>query len=303
MKRLLVTNLETIIIIYTCIVMISCSENKKDTDIFIKAGTREVKFEEFNKDFNNYISEIKKDYINDYIDNLLLDMKVDELGIKVTDTDIDNYIKFFEENIIETPLDKYLKTTGFTRQTWREKLRKDLTREKLIKSQVYNKIKITDDDIESYYEENHEEFVLPKKYHVLQILVSSKEEARNLYNKLKISRNFKNYAEKYSIAPEAKKGGDLGFITLSMLPKDAQEKLVCLETGKVSNVIESNLGFHLFMITEIQQSKLKPLKDVSEKIKKILEEKKQEESLKIWLLELRKATKVAVNIKDFEYED
>jgi len=278
---------------------ISCSKVEKKPEVFIKIGAQSITYYEFQRDFNEYIYDLKQEFLKEYIHNRLIEMKGAELGITLDKDKILEYSKFLEKNVIDAPLDQYLKRIGLTMDQWQEKIKKDLVREKVIQQEVYDKIKVTDNEIETYYQKNKADFFSPRKYHIYQILTDSYEEAKTIKKKLKTTKYFTSLAKKYSKSPEARVGGDIGILPLEDLPSPAQDELQCLGTKKVSNIISSGLGYHIYMIKEIIPAGYKPLAEVKEKIAKTLLKAKREEALKKWLVKLEEETDIEVNSWDY----
>ncbi|MBU1627946.1 peptidyl-prolyl cis-trans isomerase [bacterium] len=282
------------------LILLSCGKVEKQPEVFIRIGDKTVSYREFQRSFNEYISELKKEYLKEYIHDCLIELKADELGITPTKEQIEKYAKFVEENIIDTPLDKYLKTIGLTKEQWEKKIKKDITKELVIQKEVHDKIEISEEDIKLYYQENREDFFFPKKYHIYQILTHSLEEAKTIKSKLKITKLFETVAKEYSKSPDGKKGGDIGFILLEDLPIPAQEELRCLETKKISDIVSSDSGYYIYMIKEIKPPGFKPLDEVKNKIKDIITKSKREEELENWLKNLEGETNIQVNFWDYD---
>jgi parvulin-like peptidyl-prolyl isomerase len=293
---LILTNYKAILTITTCIclLLVSCKKIEKNPEVFIQIGDLSVSYEEFNNSFDGYIHDLKQEYLQDYIHNLMIDIKGNESGLVAKDDEVQKYSKFYEEQVIDMPLDKYLKSSGMTMDQWHEKIKKDLTREKVVQKEVYDKIKILPSEIQTYYDENKDDYFYPKKYHLFQILTFSNEEAKNIKKKLKSPKNYKSLAKEFSKSPEATSGGDLGILPLTDLPIPAQEELQCLDVDEVSDIIHTSLGYHIFMIKKIIPSGYKPLSEEKEKITQLLLKIKKDEALKSWFTQLEKEMKLQI---------
>jgi parvulin-like peptidyl-prolyl isomerase len=83
------------------------------------------------------------------------------------------------------------------------------------------------------------------KIHVAHILVQHKYEAEDLVKKLKSGQAFETLAQKYSVCPSAKSGGDLGCVEESRLDPDFLETAKVLKIKEVSNPVRTRFGYHL----------------------------------------------------------
>lgn len=79
----------------------------------------------------------------------------------------------------------------------------------------------------------------------LHILVKTEPEAREIKALLDKGSDFQQLAKERSIDPNAKKGGDLGMINKGDLLPELDNALRKLKVGEISDVIKSEVGFHL----------------------------------------------------------
>ena len=80
----------------------------------------------------------------------------------------------------------------------------------------------------------------------LHILVSTEAEAKEIKKLLDAGQDFKELAKARSKGPNAPKGGDLGIIEKGDLLPELDKAISSLNVGAVSDVIKSEIGFHIF---------------------------------------------------------
>ncbi|HID36220.1 MAG TPA: peptidyl-prolyl cis-trans isomerase, partial [Ghiorsea sp.] len=78
-------------------------------------------------------------------------------------------------------------------------------------------------------------------------------------------------------------GGDLGFFARgAMVPEFEEAAFDVLEIGQVSDVVESQFGYHLVQLNEIQAEEIKPLADVEDDLREqLLAEMAVEEAFRL----------------------
>lgn len=108
----------------------------------------------------------------------------------------------------------------------------------------------SDDEVRIYYDQHPGEFKSGEEVHVRQILVHDETLAGEIQQKLRAGASFEQLSGQYSLAPNAKKGGDIGYVSRGELPKMFEDEIFALKPGAVSNVIRTDSSFHLFKVDE-----------------------------------------------------
>ena len=128
--------------------------------------------------------------------------------------------------------------------------RDDMRRQKLIGDLSTDLPVPSDDDIRTYYEQHPNEFKSGEEVHVRQILVHDEAQANAILQKLKQGASFEELSSAMSLAPNAKKGGDIGYISRDELPKMFEDEIFTLKPGEVSGIIRTDSSFHIFKVDD-----------------------------------------------------
>src|SRR5207245_8426691 len=89
-----------------------------------------------------------------------------------------------------------------------------------------------------------------EEVHDRQILVHDESVADDIEQKLKKGSSFEDLSSRYSLAPNAKKGGEIGFVGRGELPKMFEDEIFALKPGSISGVIRTDSSFHIFKVDE-----------------------------------------------------
>ncbi len=128
--------------------------------------------------------------------------------------------------------------------------RDEMRRQKLI-ANLSAEIQEPDEKrVRDYYDQHQSEFRSGEELHVRQILVHDEALADEIEAKLKKGAAFEDLSSQYSLAPNAKRGGDIGYISRGELPKMFEDEIFALHPGSVSNVIRTESSFHIFKVDE-----------------------------------------------------
>lgn len=128
--------------------------------------------------------------------------------------------------------------------------RDDMRRQKLIADIAADIAPASDIAVRAYYDQHANEFHSGEEVHARQILVHDEALADQIEQKLKNGQSFEELSSQYSLAPNAKKGGEIGFVARGELPKMFEDEIFALKPGSVSGVIRTDSSFHIFKVDE-----------------------------------------------------
>ena len=130
---------------------------------------------------------------------------------------------------------------------------------------------VTPEEISAYYNENLARFKNQDKIHTRHILFVTKpgddsarkqaarEKAVAAHARAVAGEDFAALAIELSDGPNASKGGDLGFTARGQMVEEFDEAVWALEPGEISDVVESDLGYHVIKVEEISIGSTVPL--------------------------------------------
>ncbi len=142
--------------------------------------------------------------------------------------------------------------------------------------QVVKDVRADDAEVQSYYDQHKKDFLLPERVQVSQVLVPSEQRAVAVLTMVENApeEEFRKVAREESSGPEAVKGGVMGVYKRGDLPYDMEKVIFALDEGKVSQVVESSYGYHVFRLDKKFPPQLQTLADAAPAIRiKVLEEK------------------------------
>jgi len=252
--------------------------------------------------------KVREEIIKKLVDEKIENQQVKRFNIVVSDQEADNTIERIKEINYFTDEDvrKGLKEEGLTMDEYRESLKKQLLRAKLVNREVKSKIVITNEDIKTYYDSHSEKYGGETKYHLRNILMRIdpladaiekrrvKEEMEAVLAKIKDGEPFENMVAVYSESPLASEGGDLGLFALDKLSPALREAVKDLKAGELTPVLDTEHGYQLFLLQEVIQTPVKPLEKVTPEIEKILFDKIVNERFRAWLEELREHSYIKI---------
>jgi peptidyl-prolyl cis-trans isomerase C/foldase protein PrsA len=202
--------------------------------------------------------------------------------------------------IQETSDSAMFKEGPVSKDVWKEKQRRRLVISKLVKQEVTDKIPVTPEETRTYYNAHKQDFYQPTQYHARQIIVDNKEIAGQIAARLKKGEDFAALAQEYSLSPDRKRGGDLGFFNASTFPPIFTEICEKLKIGEISDVVATDYGFQIFQLLEKRQPRQQTLDDVKNAIESLLREKYMEKAFDDWFKKQRGKARITVYEKALE---
>lgn len=104
--------------------------------------------------------------------------------------------------------------------------------------------------VRDYYKQHQADFRTEDEVHVRQILLRDQSVADDIAAKLRSGASFEQLSMDHSLAANAKKGGDIGYVSRGELPKIFEDVIFALKPGQVSTVIQTDSMFHIFKVDE-----------------------------------------------------
>ncbi|MCK5722924.1 MAG: peptidylprolyl isomerase [Gammaproteobacteria bacterium] len=252
------------------------------------------------KDEKKYI-ETRRKVLDLLVDEKIAFEKIREMGIEVTPGEIDEAIERIKESnqFTQEDLIARLKKQEVSLKSYREEIKRQLERNRLINYEVKSKIVIREEEIKDYYSKNKNEFSIIAKVHLATIFLkqedpSNQEEtvallrkAEEIVFRLKKGEDFGKMAREFSQGPGAEEGGDLGLFKTAQLDPDLLKVLKGMSTGDVTRPIIRQAGIQIVKLLEKQESGVKPFEEVRDAIFEILYKEEIDKRYSSWIKGLR----------------
>lgn len=178
----------------------------------------------------------------------------------------------------------------------RARLKEQLTIEKLFHDEVFPQLRVTDPEVERHYTENVQEFQAPEMVRVSQIVVTTRDEALQLRDRLRREpQSFAELARRHSVAPEGRNGGDLGYIARGSGFPEVFDTCFSLPRNATSEVTPSPYGFHIFRVTDKKPAQRQTLEQVRGQIVERLGREKRARAQSEYVAALRKRASVEID--------
>jgi len=260
----------------------------------------------------SFIQQTKEAFFQKLIDNLLIEQEAKKKGISdtVKEDDVMAVIQdmLTKQNISMQDFLKKLADEGSSIESVKKEIRSQMIRMRLLKREVRDKIIITDEEIGAYYDKHRQEYEGKESVRMKQLFLAVppgadknmktkiKNEAFRLRQLIMKGESFDALAAKYSKETAAAHGGDVGFIEKGTIVPEVEAVAFRLPLGQVSEVIQSDAGFHIIKVVDRRGAGLKPIAMVREEIKAKLEDEKLEVKFDEWISSVRAKSHIDIRL-------
>ncbi|MBQ9688424.1 peptidylprolyl isomerase [bacterium] len=228
---------------------------------------------------------LKDRVVNELVVRKLLEQEIEKRKIKVTEEEEQEAIlKLVNRYGSKEKLHAALRQSGVSNDKFKKDLRDELKMRKLIS--MLGSYDVTEGDVKKFYKENPDKFKYPEKVRASHILISAnpkdisayfmsdknnanitkaeldkkiekeiksqKAKAEKILAEVKANpKGFEKYAKEYSEdVASGQKGGDLGFFAYEDMVEPFSKAAFSLKPNKVSNLVQSDYGYHIIMVTD-----------------------------------------------------
>jgi foldase protein PrsA len=261
---------------------------QKEVDIYVDLLKKQDTTGELASD-EEQLKTLESSVIDSLIVFRLFEEYAEENDIAVTDEEVDEQIKSIVDSYeSEDKFNEALKENGMSKEFFEVYMKRQLISNKIY-DKVTSGIAVTDGEVEKYYEDNRETaFLVPeslKAGHILAMFPwkkdnsgeteegreEAKEKIEIVEEKLKNGADFEELARQYSDdTSTAENGGDLGYISKGQMVEEFDKALFSLDIGEVSDIVETEYGFHIIKVYDRAEEYIQEFNEVKELISSYL---------------------------------
>ena len=151
----------------------------------------------------------------------------------------------------------------------------------------------------AFYDAHKSAFEEPEAVHCLQIVVRTPDEAKSVLDQLRAGASFDKLARQVSTSPDGRNGGDVGWFPKATMPKVFDDSCFSLGTGKISGLVASPYGYHVFKMLGRRAARLKNFNEVKAEAERRATAEKRAQAERQLLAQLRASAEIKVDESSF----
>ena len=236
---------------------------------------------------------------------LLLD-EAARLDISVSEEEVDKQIEGVVEQVGgHEAFVRALEAQKTTEARFREQMRQGKRVDKLVAQATAGVAEPTEADIENYFAEHKAEFAKGDRVLAQHILITpdgdtplAQQEARDKINaileRVRDGKSFSDEAAAHSMCPSGQDGGSLGWFGRGMMVPEFDNAVFAMNVGDISDVIETQFGYHIIQKTDHETGGDVSFDDVREQIRDLIRHARRGAAMTSYVEELKAKAQIEI---------
>ncbi|OCS82468.1 peptidylprolyl isomerase [Caryophanon tenue] len=275
-----------------------CSGEKVENETLATVGDTEIKYTEL---ADQLIGLYGNDTLESMITSEIVKQEAEKADVKVAEEDIDteftNYVEYYGG---EEQFASMLQMYGMTE----DDIRKDIETSLLTEEVIASTIEVTDEELQTYFEENKANYSTEQQVAAKHILVETEDAAKKALERLNAGEEWDALAAELSTDTSNKdKGGDLGFFGAGTMVEAFETVAFAQEVGTISEPVQTDYGFHIINVYDKKEASEATFEDVKDKVKDDYVYAKVSEQFPTWMEDKKEEYKVENSLADKKAEE
>ncbi len=240
------------------------------------------------------LSEIEEDILEQLINAKLVISLAKESGIEVDRAEVDEKIQAVKSYYPSREAFLHdLAQKGSSLSEFRAELKEQILAQRLVEQKIGSGLSVSPGELKELYDKNKDEFLTPREYELKVLNIRrggsegrEKKKIERIRSRLNSSPgSFDELIERYSEGPFAREGGKMGFVGPQDIGPDIYEAVSKLEEGEFSEIISTDLGYHIFQVQSVKEPRQLEFNEVRNYLRQRAHMRQFEENLAEWLEE------------------
>lgn len=253
--------------------------------------------------------EVFRGVLEQLIGYRVLGLEAQQRAIAVPDDDLNTRLAELRQRFpTEEAFTQAVTAQGLTPDTLRSAIRSDLQVARMIAAEVDSKIAVQPQEVSDFYAQHPQEFEQGERVRASHILVGvpadadaatraqARAKAESLVREARGGQDFAALARENSQDGNASDGGDLGVFERGQMVPPFEQAAFTLKEGEISEVVETQFGYHVIKVAEHLPALTVPLDKVRDQIEQYLLQGHREVATAAFVVSLKAKHKIEILI-------
>jgi parvulin-like peptidyl-prolyl isomerase len=237
------------------------------------------------------VQSMKNDLLDKLIDDRLILQEAKKEKINLDETRVRTRVNEIRKHYpTDASFQNDLFRQGLVLADIETKIREQFLMVSVVDLKIRRKVSVSPEEVTRFYSQNSKEFLSPEKRLVQAVTLNNEDLAKTFVYNLRSGEKLTDLASRYPLSVNR-----MEVIRNGELKKEIEEVVFKLNRGGVSDPLESDDKYYVFIFEDIIPPVQKSLSQVQDKIHAYLFEKKIQEALIEWLDELKAKSYIKIS--------
>ena len=211
-----------------------------------------------------------------------IEQETTKQNVKVSNKEVQSQIDAAVKQAFQNPkqFQQFLVRSGLTQADVFYQQRNQLLQQKLTEKVTKSSSKVTDAQIQAYYNKNKSRFATPERRDIRIVLTKQQSRAQQAKRALQSGQSWKTVASRFSIDQASKsQGGKLTGVSKGQQEKALDDAIFKAKKGKLTGPVKTQFGYYVLEVTKITPAKQQSLAQSKASIQQILQSDGQRKAL------------------------
>lgn len=258
---------------------------------------------------------LREQVLGGLINREVLLQQAGELGLEAQEAAVETQLANIRSQFgSEEEYQNALEGQNLSEVELRDNIQVQLTIDRLLQQEVYSNVEVTQEEKQSFYDDNKQLFQQPESVDASHILITTQgldeeakaealDRAEDIREDVVGGADFHETAREQSEGPSASNGGRLGSFQRGQMVPAFEEAAFNLEPGEISDVVETQFGYHIILVTDKSDGSTQSFDEAEAQIQQYLLQQQNNEALQSYVERLRADSEVEILLDELEEEE
>ena len=230
-----------------------------------------------------------------------MQQEAEEQGIEVKDAELKKALEDQKKQAFQNDkqYEEYLASSGMTEEDVLFRVRLNQLQEKLVKKVTEDAKKVSDEDVEKYYEKNKKRFAQPERRDLRVVLTKTEAKAQQAKRALDSGQSFKKVVKQYSIDEASKsQNGLLPAVSEGQQEKAFDKEIFSAKKGQIEGPVKTQFGWYVFEVQKVTKASQQTLEQSKDTIRNLLRSQREQRALNGFVKDFRQSYKDETDCAD-----
>ena len=267
----------------------------------VPQGSKKPSEDDARKQCKDQYEQLKDEVMQFLIQAEWVEQEAENQGVKVSDAEVQRSLEDQKKQAFpkEKDYQEFLKSSGMSEEDILFRVKIDSLQTKLTQKITEDEGKVSDEDVEEYYDENKETFAQPERRDLNVVLTKTEDKGQEAFEQLKDGESFKSVSKEFSIDEASKaQGGKLPDVAKGQQEKALDSAVFSAAKGELEGPVKTQFGYYVFEVSDITPASQQTLDQAKETIKNLLRSQQQQKALDGFIKDFREEYKDKTDCAD-----